>query len=120
MKAIILFAHGSNDPKWHEPIQTIAQLIQQSHFHVLVRCAYLEITPPGLKPCVEELLALGCNDITVLPMFLGLGRHAREDLPKLCEEIQVQHPELLLKRLPFVGQDPRVLTLLANLATEHL
>jgi sirohydrochlorin cobaltochelatase len=57
-------------------------------------------------------------EIAVVPMFLGTGRHAREDLPRLVDELKGSHPGLQLElRLP-VGEDLRVLDLLAGIASE--
>jgi sirohydrochlorin cobaltochelatase len=85
---------------------------------ITVRCAFLELTQPDIQTAVAELVALGAMEIAVVPMFLGTGRHAREDLPRLVDELKGSHPGLQLElRLP-VGEDLRVLDLLAGIASE--
>jgi sirohydrochlorin cobaltochelatase len=118
MKSIILFAHGSRDPLWHEPIKAIAKKIEIDHPNTLVRCAYLELTEPSLMACVDELVQMGCSELTLFPLFLGVGRHAREDLPLLCAEVEHQYPNLTLKRLPSAGEFPQVIALLAQIAMQ--
>ena len=81
MHAIILFAHGSRDPLWHKPIQAVAQRIAERDTQVLVRCAYLELTEPDLLHVAHDLASAGATSISVVPLFLGFGKHAREDLP---------------------------------------
>jgi sirohydrochlorin cobaltochelatase len=49
-------------------------------------------------------------------MFLGVGRHAREDLPVLVEQLQRDHPRVSFLLQPSVGEDARVLELLAQIA----
>ncbi|MCY7319378.1 MAG: CbiX/SirB N-terminal domain-containing protein [Ramlibacter sp.] len=49
-------------------------------------------------------------------MFLGNGRHAREDLPLLLDQVRSQHPEVRFVLQPAVGEDPRLLDLLAKIA----
>jgi sirohydrochlorin cobaltochelatase len=48
-------------------------------------------------------------------MFLGQGRHAREDLPQLVTELQAQHPGLHFALRPAVGEDPEIVDALARL-----
>jgi sirohydrochlorin cobaltochelatase len=88
MHAIILFAHGSRDPLWHKPIQAVAQRIAERDTQVLVRCAYLELTDPDLLHVANELASAGATSISVVPLFLGVGKHAREDLPVLIAQVK--------------------------------
>jgi len=116
MHAIVLFAHGSRDPLWHQPIQAVAQRIAQQSPDTLVRCAYLELTAPDLPTVAAELAAAGASSLCVVPMFLGVGRHAREDLPQLMLEIQAAHPTLAVTCQKAIGEHPALLDLIANIA----
>lgn len=116
MQAIVLFAHGSRDPLWHRPIQAVAARIQARAPQTQVRCAYLELTTPDLPQCVTELLQQGCTSLRILPMFLGVGKHAREDLPVLVQQLRQSHPALNLEVLPSVGEHPALIELMSSLA----
>ena len=116
LSAVILFAHGSRDPLWRGPIEAVAELAQRSAPDVPVRCAYLELCAPDLASSVQALLPLGVTAITVVPMFLGMGKHAREDLPQLMAELAQQHPGVRFAVRPAVGEDPEMIALLARLA----
>jgi sirohydrochlorin cobaltochelatase len=116
MHAIILFAHGSRDPLWHKPIQAVAQRIAERDTKVLVRCAYLELTEPDLLHVANELASAGATSISVVPLFLGVGKHAREDLPLLIAQVKAAHPKLKVTCQPAVGEQERLLDLLADIA----
>ena len=118
MHAIVLFGHGSRDPLWRQPIEAVAARITALAPDALVCCAYLELCTPDLPTAVGALVAAGADRIRVLPMFLGVGRHAREDLPALVEVLRQQHPQLPLEVLPAVGEHPRMLALMAELALQ--
>jgi sirohydrochlorin cobaltochelatase len=120
MKAVVLFAHGSRDPQWHKPIQAVAQRMSNTTPEVLVRCAYLELTEPDLLTVVAELAQAGATHVRVLPMFLGVGKHAREDLPLLMAQLREQHPNIAIDAQPAVGEQPDLLDLLAQLALRGL
>lgn len=124
MHAIILFAHGSRDPLWHKPIQAVAQRIAQrvaqQGASTVVRCAYLELTVPDLPTVAAELVAEGATSLDVVPMFLGVGRHAREDLPALMQALRVTHPSVDISCQPAVGEREALLDLLADIALGHV
>jgi sirohydrochlorin cobaltochelatase len=85
----------------------------------------LELTEPSLLQVAKELEDQGCKQIHITPLFLGVGKHAREDLPLLIEQLRVAHPSIEISCAPSVGEDPRVIDLLAQvslsppLATEN-
>jgi sirohydrochlorin cobaltochelatase len=53
-------------------------------------------------------------------MFLGVGRHAREDLPELLTQLRTQYPDLVFQLMPAVGEDPEVVNMLAAVALKGL
>ena len=116
--AIILFGHGSRDPQWREPMDEVARRIRARVAQVEVRCAFLELEEPGLRTAVDELIEAGAEAVRVVPMFLGAGRHAREDLPRLVEQCRQAHPTAHIELQAPVGENPRLLDLLAQVALE--
>jgi sirohydrochlorin cobaltochelatase len=81
-----------------------------------VRCAFLELTEPDLASVAADLIDTEVKHITIVPMFLGVGRHAREDLPVLVTELQKTYPAVNFVLRPSVGEDPRVVEMLAKLS----
>ena len=117
-KAIILFGHGSRDPLWRLPMEAVATRLRTLQPGVPVRCAYLELDAPDLASASGELVAAGTTHITVVPMFLGTGRHAREDLPRRMQQLQAIHPGVVFALQQPVGEDARVTDLIARIALE--
>ena len=113
---IILFAHGSRDPLWRLPIQAVAAAILQREPSVQVRCAYLELCEPALSQAASDLIASGARKIKVMPLFLGVGKHAREDLPILLAEVRAAHPDVAVELLATVGENPALIALMADIA----
>jgi len=62
------------------------------------------------------LLPLGVSSITVVPLFLGIGKHAREDMPRLMAKLRVSHPQILFILRPSIGEEAQVLELIARIA----
>jgi sirohydrochlorin cobaltochelatase len=83
-----------------------------------VSCAFLELEQPDLAAAVQQAVTQGIGEITVVPMFLGTGKHAREDLPRMVDALRVRCPDVRITLRQPVGEDPRVLDLLAAIAGE--
>ncbi|MEP6824596.1 MAG: CbiX/SirB N-terminal domain-containing protein [Ramlibacter sp.] len=120
MRAVILFGHGSRDPLWRQPIDAVATLLRARQPGMTVECAFLELNAPDLPSVGARLAAAGATRVTIVPMFLGTGRHAREDLPLLVAQLRQAHPTTQFHLQPAVGEDPRLLDLLAVIAGDGL
>ncbi|HOE42755.1 MAG TPA: CbiX/SirB N-terminal domain-containing protein [Rhodoferax sp.] len=116
MQATVLFGHGSSDPAWRIPIDQVAQTMLLADPQALVCCAFLERTKPDLASTVADLAQKGVTHVTIVPMFLGIGRHAREDMPMLVKSLQAVYPKLNFRLKPSVGEEPEVIALLARIA----
>jgi sirohydrochlorin cobaltochelatase len=116
----VLFAHGSRDPLWRGPIDAVAEEMRRQDPQVAVRCAFLELTTPDLPSVVQDFMREGHEAIRIVPMFLGVGRHGREDLPALVAQLRQDHPALTLELLPAVGEMPELTRCLAGLALQNL
>lgn len=115
---IVLFAHGSRDPLWHQPMEAVASAISAAAPATPVVCAYLELSTPDLPTAVATLHSASVRSVTIVPLFLGVGKHAREDLPALVAALRVQRPDMQFQLQNAVGQDPRLIALLADIALE--
>lgn len=82
----------------------------------MVRCAYLELAEPAFPSTVHELAEAGVRHLRVVPMFLGMGKHAREDLPKLVAEARSRYPGVQIEVVGPVGEASEVISLLAEMA----
>jgi sirohydrochlorin cobaltochelatase len=115
-RGIILLGHGSRDPLWRKPIEAVATQIRVRQPDTLVRCAYLEICVPSLPDAATDLIALGALQLRVFPLFLGLGKHAREDLPLLIEQVRARYPGIAIELLPAAGEFEQLTALMADIA----
>ena len=111
---LILFAHGARDPRWGEPFERLLRRVRSMRPEIECRLAYLEVMKPDLGEATGELVALGCAEIRLVPVFLGEGGHVRRDLPQLVDELQSKHAGVFITQLPAAGEDPDVLEAIAR------
>lgn len=117
-RGIILFAHGSRDERWRAPVEAVARRVAALDPSVKVACAYLELITPDLRTAAATLIGDGAKAIRVVPLFLGMGRHVREDLPRLLDEMRAMHHDVVFVLAGAVGEEPDVIELLARKALE--
>lgn len=105
-KAVIYFGHGARDAVWRAPFDA---LVARSQFgeQTLVLSAFLEKTEPSLEQALQQCVAQGVRQVKVVPIFVGMGSHLREDLPKLLAA--QRWPQLTIEVLPPIGEWPEVL-----------
>jgi sirohydrochlorin cobaltochelatase len=112
--ALVLFAHGARDPRWAAPFERLQDLVQAQSPDSIVSLAFLELMTPRLPELVAQLVEQGCDDITVVPVFLGQGGHVLRDLPVITDQLRQDHPQLKLKVVDAVGEDASVLNAIAK------
>jgi sirohydrochlorin cobaltochelatase len=115
-RGTILLAHGSRDPLWRRPLEAVAERIKQLSPQMQVRCAYLEMTAPDLATSTLELVQLGVRFITIVPMFLGIGKHSRDDIPALLGDLMVSYPHIAFNLRPAIGEEEQIIELMARIA----
>lgn len=116
-RGIVLFAHGSRDPQWGEPVQRLAGIVAKRDAGVSVVTAFLEHLPPPLEQAVATLAERGVDDITVVPVFIAQGGHLKQDLPRIVAAIRETHPDLSIKLAPAMGDSDAVLEAMAEFAS---
>jgi len=118
IRGIVLLAHGSRDERWRQPIEAVAQRVRADDPDARVACAYMELATPDLPTAAETLIAGGATAIRVVPLFLGMGKHAREDLPLQVEALRQRWPAAGFSLARIVGEEPELVDLLARIAVK--
>lgn len=112
--ALILFAHGARDPRWAAPFQRLQALVKEQLPQQEVELAFLELMEPRLPEMVGRLVDSGCNQVTIVPVFLGQGGHVLRDLPVIMQELQQRYPEVKFKLVEAAGENHAVLQAMAR------
>ena len=99
---------------WHTHINLISKKIEFFDPNAHVTCAYLNFTQPNLAEAVAKLSACGYKKIKIAPIFLGVGKHLKEDLPLLIQKIRSQNPEIEIFCQTSIGESEKVIDAIAN------
>ena len=105
--AVILFAHGAREPEWARPFEHVRDRLRAEGLRV--ELAYLEIMKPSLEETARILAAEAAKTVTVVPLFLGQGKHLKRDLPGMIAVLQQNHAGIEFRVTPALGDEPEML-----------
>ncbi len=116
---LVLFAHGSRDPRWRAPFERLLGAVADRAGRQRVGLAFMEFCTPTLTEVAMAAVARGVTRIRLLPLFLAGGAHVAQDIPGIVAAVRAEHPGLTVEVLPPVGEDPRFIALLEEIARSH-
>ena len=87
-EGLILVGHGSRDPEWSRPFESLAAALEKKLPAHAIVLAYLE-HGPSIEEALAALVAKGVGSVRVVPLFLGAGGHVKLDIPRL---VAAAHP----------------------------
>jgi sirohydrochlorin cobaltochelatase len=113
--ALLLFAHGSRDPAWREPLDKVCQRIADQH-PGYCKVAFLEFMQPELSDALHALAQAGEQSIVVVPMFWASGKHIKTDLTETVDRFSLAHPKVRVIVATALGEATTVQAALADYA----
>ena len=108
MRAILLVDHGSRRDDANARLEKIAAGLALRCPDTIVEFAHMEIAEPSLATAFERAISRGATQILVHPFFLSPGRHASEDLPRLCRQAAAATPEIPWHLTEATGQSSAI------------
>ncbi|HKW37033.1 MAG TPA: CbiX/SirB N-terminal domain-containing protein [Burkholderiales bacterium] len=106
--SVILLAHGAREPEWARPFHAIRDRLRSEG--VRVELAYLELMEPSIGLAAQLLVAEGAKTITIVPLFLGQGKHLKRDLPGTIADLGRIHAGVMFRATAALGDEPEVLS----------
>ena len=115
-QGLLLFAHGARDPNWAVPFDNVARQVRLAQPTWPVELAFLEFMSPDLRGAGAQLAQAGCDQVDVVPLFLGAGGHVRKDLPLLLDELRAVYPAVKWELRRAIGEIDSVIGAMARAA----
>lgn len=102
MNTLLLIAHGSRKPGANEAIMDLANQVQTLAGQP-ARCAFLQFGQPELPAALAELVAAGCESVTIVPLVFTAGKHLEEDIEAVAATLRRTYPRLEVVVSPHLG-----------------
>lgn len=120
LPGLLLLAHGARDPRWAQPFERIVEQLRAARPGGAVELAFLEFMSPDLLAAGRSLAEAGCADVEVMPLFLGMGGHVRNQVPALVEQLAREHDAVRWRLQPTIGEADAVIAAIAGEALRRL
>lgn len=118
--ALLFVAHGTPLAAANAPIRAVLEQVRTAAGYGPAQVGYLDCNEPDIPTAFAQLVQTGVARIAVLPYFLQLGRHVRQDLPALFTQAQVAYPQVELGIAEHLGYDPLLAAVVADRIAERL
>jgi sirohydrochlorin ferrochelatase len=113
---VLFVAHGTPLASANEAIQRVLAQVQAQAGYGPAAIGYLDCNQPTIPGAFAQLVASPVHAIAVLPYFLQLGRHVRQDLPALFTQASQDYPHVAIHVAHHLDYD----LLLAQAAAERI
>ena len=117
---IIIVDHGSRMAESNQLLESVAAAFA-SRFatrFLIVEPAHMELAQPTIADAYAKCVQRGAAHITVVPYFLGPGKHWTKDIPALAAAAAIAHPGTTFNVTACLGCDDALLNLLARRVEE--
>lgn len=112
---IIVFGHGTRDERGHKEfiafVESLTQQLLQSRKECswCVTYAFLEFAKPSFRQAVMDLYDKGFRKLLIVPLFLAMAGHMKQDVPALVRRAQQTFPTLDIQVFPAFGDDDAII-----------
>ncbi len=103
---LVLFPHGSRDPKWRAFFEDLESELKRRHGGRLVRLAYQQFVPPTLLNVVDAALADGVEHLRLLPLFMSVSKATHRDIEAQVRTVLEKRPGMRIDILPPISDAP--------------
>jgi len=93
-RPVLLVGHGSRDADGRQGLLDFAAAYQALDPSRPVVPCFLELTEPSIQQGVDECVAKGYTDLSVLPVLLFAARHNKFDVTNELDRARQRHPQV--------------------------
>jgi sirohydrochlorin ferrochelatase len=94
MNGLLLVAHGSKNAAGVAEARQLGVAVGAACPDLAVATGFLELADPPAGVVLDELVAGGCQRITVQPLMLLSAGHGKNDVPAIALEGRARHPDV--------------------------
>ena len=120
METILLLGHGSRAPGASDAMEAVAADLRARRPEQPVLVCHMELCEPTLEDTLDLCAEAGRFQVAILPYFLHLGMHLREDIPQILDAARERHPALVIRLCPPIGYDHRIAAIVEQRLAETL
>jgi len=128
MKGVLVIAHGSRAKETEATLETILSMVEKKLLgmngraacgvsgqpETIIEFAFMEFSDRTVEKGVAALAAKAVTEIKIVPYFLFMGVHLKEDIPNIVAECTVSYPDIKITMGEPLGVDERLSDILVD------
>lgn len=118
--AILMMAHGSRVAEANAAANEVAALVKEMSDFEIVEVAFREMHNPNIQAGIDRCVAQGAQRVLLMPYFLFVGAHVREDLPEEMARAKERYPQVEFAMGPHLGVHRKLAELVVERIAEGL
>ena len=119
-KTIILYVHGSKDPRWRGTFECFTKTLKEQLPGKKISLAYMEFVRPALGDVIKEGYQKYERDFLLIPLFMAGGAHIAKDLPEQVAQAKAEFPDVKIQIKPPIGEHPKVFEVMREVISAYV
>lgn len=111
LRPLLMIGHGTRDSQGRQSFLDFVAAYQTLDTSRPVLPCFLELTGPTIQEGVDQCVAQGYTDLSVLPVLLFAARHNKFDITNELDRARQRHPQLTFHYGRHFGITPGILDL---------
>ena len=107
---VLIVGHGSRDPNANFEFESVVATYRAAHPDLDVAHGYVELARPSLVTALREL-AQRADSVVVLPLFLFVAGHVKNDIPLALSQARQEFPSVRFTVAKALGIHPNLVEL---------
>ena len=118
MRGVLVIAHGSRAKETEAAIESVLAMVRSKIPGIIMECAFMEFSGRTVEIGVSALVSGGVTEIKVIPYFLFMGIHMKEDIPEIVAGCAANYPGVTITIGEPLGIDERLADIVVDRITE--
>jgi len=114
VRGILIVGHGSRAKETEATLEAVLGMARAKLPEMIVEYGFMEFSDKTVEKAVAALIEKGVDEIKVVPYFLFMGMHLKEDIPNMVAECVEEHPDVKVIMGEPLGVDERLADILAD------
>jgi len=114
MNGVLIVAHGSRAKETEVTMEAVVDMVKAKLPQTIIEWAYMEFSDQDIQKGVEALVGQGVTQIMIVPYFLFMGIHIKEDIPRMVAACAKDHPDITITMKEPFNVDQRIADMLVD------
>ena len=108
MKGVLVIAHGSRATESEAALDSVVAIVKERLPDVPIECSFMGYSDRTVEKGIRALVDKNVTEIRVVPYFLFMGIHMKEDIPEMIAELTKDYPNISISMGQPLGLDTRL------------